>query len=534
MSRDTPSNISGTTPAALDPPLEHVRSQMEQLLSSPDFKATEAQRSFLVHVIEKTLAGRSNEIKGYTVATEVFGRGENFDQATDPIVSIQANKLRRALERYYLTAGRHDSIRIDIPKGTYVPVFIENIQDKSAATLADGTLRSPHEEVWPAVKIAPLKNLTGDAANDHLGLGFSTELAVEISRFQEIRTVYEAGENTDLDHTAEPRFTINGAVNKSNTDIKVSLYLTDTQTGRQIWSDAHHPDLSAEQLIVFQEKVARQVAVKIADDHGVISRNLSRESRQKAPAELSTYEAILCYHEFDQTWVPESMAKALEALHHAALKEPSCGQVWTLLGRLYSIIYALDVEGVETPLDKAIEYASKGLGINPNNQRAWGTMALVHFFADELPAAREEVNRALSLNPNSLMTVDGLGYILTLLGDWETGTRLIRISIINNPYYRNEVHYALWVNYLRQQDLENAYMETMKLRWHDVFWYPLVKASTLGLLGEIEEGNNYVDKLLELKPGFPSKGRDLIGRYIKFDEILSAVIDGLNKSGLNL
>ena len=90
------------------------------------------------------------------------------------------------------------------------------------------------------------------------------------------------------------------------------------------------------------------------------------------------------------------------------------------------------------------------------------------------------------------------------------------------------------MDYLRQQDLENAYMETMKLRWHDVFWYPLVKASTLGLLGEIEEGNNYVDKLLELKPDFSRKGRDLIGRYIKFDEILSDAIDGLNKSGLKL
>jgi hypothetical protein len=54
------------------------------------------------------LSGRSHEIKGYTVATQVFGRGEDFNQATDPIVSIQANKLRRALERYYLVAGQND------------------------------------------------------------------------------------------------------------------------------------------------------------------------------------------------------------------------------------------------------------------------------------------------------------------------------------------------------------------------------------------------------------------------------------------
>ena len=115
-----------------------VRRQMERVLSSPEFKATPAQRSFLTFVVEKVLAGQSADIKGYTVATEVFGRGEDFDQATDPIVSIHANKLRRALERYYLIAGPQDPIRIEIPKGTYVPVFrrqasLDPVSDESGA-----------------------------------------------------------------------------------------------------------------------------------------------------------------------------------------------------------------------------------------------------------------------------------------------------------------------------------------------------------------------------------------------------------------
>ena len=57
------------------------------------------------------------------MATKVFGRTVEFDASTDPIVSIQANKLRRALERYYLVEGHRDPIRIDIPKGAYVPSF---------------------------------------------------------------------------------------------------------------------------------------------------------------------------------------------------------------------------------------------------------------------------------------------------------------------------------------------------------------------------------------------------------------------------
>nr|WP_319396611.1 hypothetical protein [uncultured Desulfobacter sp.] len=100
-----------------------IREQMELLLNSTEFKATDAQKAFLRYVVEKTLAGQTDGIKGYTVATEVFGRGGDFDQATDPIVSIQANKLRRALERYYLVTGQNDPICIDIPKGSYVPLF---------------------------------------------------------------------------------------------------------------------------------------------------------------------------------------------------------------------------------------------------------------------------------------------------------------------------------------------------------------------------------------------------------------------------
>lgn len=102
---------------------EKILRQLRLILASPEFQATDQQREFLRFVVSETLAGKTHEIKGYTVATRVFGRKRDFDQATDPIVSIQANKLRRALERYYLIAGKEDPIHIDLPIGTYVPTF---------------------------------------------------------------------------------------------------------------------------------------------------------------------------------------------------------------------------------------------------------------------------------------------------------------------------------------------------------------------------------------------------------------------------
>jgi adenylate cyclase len=100
-----------------------ISHQIELILESPDFNATPQQIAFLKFVVNQTLAGEHREINIYTVAKEVFGRGPDFDQRIDPIVSIQADILRRALARYYQNTGKNDPIQIDIPNATHVPVF---------------------------------------------------------------------------------------------------------------------------------------------------------------------------------------------------------------------------------------------------------------------------------------------------------------------------------------------------------------------------------------------------------------------------
>lgn len=93
-------------------------------MASAGFVATDRLKSFLRFVVEETLDGGADRLKGYTIALEVLGRGARFDPQNDPVVCMEAGKLRRCLERYYLGLGRDDAIRIEIPKGTYVPVFV--------------------------------------------------------------------------------------------------------------------------------------------------------------------------------------------------------------------------------------------------------------------------------------------------------------------------------------------------------------------------------------------------------------------------
>lgn len=84
---------------------EDVYEELERILTSSAFEASERKRQFLRFVVEETLSGRADRIKAYTIATSVFGRGDDFDPMQDSIVRIEAAGLRRAIERFYLTQG---------------------------------------------------------------------------------------------------------------------------------------------------------------------------------------------------------------------------------------------------------------------------------------------------------------------------------------------------------------------------------------------------------------------------------------------
>lgn len=513
---------------------DKIQRQLQKILGSQDFQATENQRDFFHFVVSETLAERAHEIKGYTIATRVFGRKADFDPNLDPVVSIHANKLRRALERYYLVAGQNDPVRIDIPKGTYVPTFIGQAVVEPDAALSGEISGTDIEDSWPSILILPFKNLTGDPEKEFVGVGFSTELAVEVARFQEIKVVFPIEGQIKAATAFESRFVLDGNIYEDSNGIKVTAYLTDRKTGKQIWGDTHRSSIDPAQFLAFQEKVVQIIATKTTGEFGIIPKLVSSESRNKPPIELKTYEAILRFYEYDQSLTPESFMRAKEALKQAAIIEPDCGLVWSLLARLYALIYTLDFPGFENPLEKAVEYAEKGVRLYPDNQRTVATLALIHFCSNELPSSLKEAKRALELNPNSLFVMDGIAYVMTLSGEWERGTALARKSIRLNPCYRPVIHYALWVDCLRQENYDGAYLETMGLKKPAVFWYPLAKAATLGLLGRYEEGEKFVKMLLELKPDFLEKGRVLIGHYIKFEGIIERVIEGLSKVRLSI
>src|SRR2546422_7694752 len=87
-----------------------------RILQSKTFSTCETMRNILEFIVEKSLAERADEIKEYTIATEVLGRPSGFNSKDDNIVRVQVHRLRKKLDEYYSGEGAHDPVRIFIPR----------------------------------------------------------------------------------------------------------------------------------------------------------------------------------------------------------------------------------------------------------------------------------------------------------------------------------------------------------------------------------------------------------------------------------
>ena len=106
---------------------ELVQRHLEKVLVSAEMRRSKKLCQFLRFTVEEVLRGHGSELKEYAIAVGVFKRNREFDPGADPIVRVQARRLRSKLAQYYLTEGRDESIQIEYPVGGYSPIFTRRI-----------------------------------------------------------------------------------------------------------------------------------------------------------------------------------------------------------------------------------------------------------------------------------------------------------------------------------------------------------------------------------------------------------------------
>jgi hypothetical protein len=117
---------------------EEKLEQLDRLLQSVTLQGSESLKAFLRFVVLKDVENQGAQLKEYTIATEVFGRGNSYDPRSDSVVRVQAGRLRSKLHDYYATEGKDDRVVIDLPKGHYSPTFAYNEGRNGAVTAALG------------------------------------------------------------------------------------------------------------------------------------------------------------------------------------------------------------------------------------------------------------------------------------------------------------------------------------------------------------------------------------------------------------
>jgi hypothetical protein len=138
---------------------------------------------FLSMVVDYSLNERGGELKEYAIALQVFDRKPAFDPRLDPIVRVEARRLRTKLSQYYERDGAGDQIRIELPKGSYAARFSR--RDAPAPVAAAIAASLPET----AVAVIPFANLSPGEENDYFSDGLTEELILGLTRVPGLRVV---------------------------------------------------------------------------------------------------------------------------------------------------------------------------------------------------------------------------------------------------------------------------------------------------------------------------------------------------------
>ena len=239
---------------------EEIRNHLKRVLSSRAFSNSERMRRFLHFSVEEALAGRGNDLKESLIGMRVFDRAADYDPRLDPIVRVEARRLRSKLEQYYREEGKLDDLRIDLPRGTYVPVF--GGSKPAAVTLEP-----------PTIAVLPFENLSSEPGDEFFSAGLTQELIHSLTRLPGLRVMAwnstrRLRQREDLAHTRIPvDLVLEGTLRRSGSRVRIGAQLVDANTGLYIWAGSY--ERQARDLLAMQEELASAIGqalhVRLAD-----------------------------------------------------------------------------------------------------------------------------------------------------------------------------------------------------------------------------------------------------------------------------
>jgi TolB-like protein/Flp pilus assembly protein TadD len=526
-------------------------------------------------VVEETLAGRGDRLKGYTIAVEVFEKPETFDAQSDPLVRVEAGRLRRRLLEYYHGDGATDRVRIELPRGGYAPIFSyptkpppakparrrnrlarrtfavaavalvtllawtainQGLAPDNGADSDPAARRSP----GPRVLVLPFANMSGGVELDSVAGGLTEEVIRTLVAFNIVATASpgtdpESAALTDLRARFDVGHVLMGSVRTEGDVARIAVRLVDSELGTQLWTATFDEELDATSRLASQERIARRIGVIVSSPFGPVYVHEAELYADKPASALNPYECLLRFYTYAREFDAQGHADSLLCMENTAAVEANRPEVWSALAVLYlhqrTFGYG-DEAARETAIDRALEAVRKALDITGNDRVGAVAIAGIRQATGDRASFERTAERALEIEPVHPAIAAQVGYLYVVGGQWERGLPLIDGAIPDTAFVPGWYYSAHAFRYLQTGDYAQAFEWALKIdapRW---FATHMTLAAAAGLAGRADIAERETTRLLELDPDFPAEGRERLHAWGLNEQLRTTLLEGLRLAGM--
>lgn len=513
-----------------------VRGQLEKILSSRAFVPSAQLCRFLRFVVEQEITGQGAQLKEYLLGVEVFRKDESFDPRIDTVVRTEARRLRHKLAEYYGSEGLTDTVEIELPKGTYRPVF--RVRPGISAVRLKPSVVSHHRRrilaaavllaiagvatYWlswrasnlglghsgtPAVAVLPLENLSTDPEQEYFSDGMTDALITDLAKLSGLRVISRTSvlqykrlkrPLTEIARQLGVDYVVEGTIVRVGERVRVNAQLIAARNEHHVWAETYERN-RGDALAIQGElagAIASQVRIRITprEQARLGSRPISPE------AEDDYLKGRFNWHTRD----PARLLKSVEYFQNAIAKEPDYALAYAGLADSYSVLSGRST-GPErkTLLDRARQAAKKAIELDDNLGEAHAGLAVSSWdwtWQDD----EREYRRAIELSPGYATAHQWYGWMLINSGRVEEGLAEARRAVELDPLSPSVNQGLGWALYMSRQ-YDRAIQQF--LREIDAFPDFTQSYASLGLAytakGKHREAIEVLEKALRLTGGDP-------------------------------
>jgi TolB-like protein len=442
-----------------------VREQLARILSSGPFQQSRRRQRFLKFLVNETLAGRGERLKGYNLALEVFDRPQSFDPVIDPIVRIEAARLREKLREYYDADGRGDPIRIELPKGSYTP-HIEFRQAEPPDPWPE--LRRDHNgepvgrtDERPSLAVLPFVNMSATHENDYLADGFADTLITELAKVSGLFVVSRRSSFAyrdsrqplpEISAALRVRYLIEGSVYTEKERMRVSANLIDTVSDHSLWAERY--EKSIRDIFSVQDEVCRSIvrALRVR-----LTPSETARIGQQGTQDSRAHDELLRGLERFWRYSREACAEARHHFTRAVVLDPDYAAAHAWLARASVWQASMNwVPDAKSTLDLAVRHARRAVELDDQSHFAHSILGWVLLLDKDGENALSEARRACELDPDSADAKLFLSLVLASIGHGDEALCNIETAMLLQPHPSSFYFYALGVSRFALADYERA------------------------------------------------------------------------------